>query len=244
MRHEHLSDIRCVEGGIILFIPMVGMGAGIEHGQVFGKFTITVEVCAQDALVLFVCRLQDCSSGSVAKDYCYVPSPGGEIDSKRLLLTAYHQDVFVGACADELVGYAQGINKAAALVPNVQCPHFLHLQCPLHQYTTAWEIVVRTQCGEDDEVDLLRSGTCPFDGYFGCLDTHGSCSLLRAMPITPLPDTRPFLYPFVTGIHVLREVLVGDHVFREVFADAGDFCFGHGVGVESGWRIVNSGIVE
>jgi hypothetical protein len=47
------------------------------------------------------------------------------------------------------------------------------------------------------------------------------------MSVTPFPDTRPFLYPFITGIHVLREVLVGDHIFWEVFADTGDFCSFH-----------------
>jgi hypothetical protein len=49
------------------------------------------------------------------------------------------------------------------------------------------------------------------------------------MSVAPFPDTRPFLYPFITGIHVLREVLVGDHIFWEVFADSCYFSFDHGV---------------
>jgi hypothetical protein len=145
-----------------------------------------------------------------------------------LLLTPNNQDIFVHTRTDELVTHTHGINKATALVSDVQGSDFLHFHGTLNQHTAAGKIVIRTQGGEDDEINILRGYACPFDGDFSCFNSHGGGGFFRAVCIAALLNACPLLYPCITCFHVLQQIVICYDLFRQVFADSGDFCFGHG----------------
>ena len=179
-------------------------------------------MCAEYAPPFVLRGLEHHGAGAVAEDHAHVPAARGEVQTEGVLLAADHKDVPVHPAPDELVGHAQGVDEAAALVADVQRTDLAHLHGPLQEHAASREVVVGAQRGEDDEVDLLRRGARPLDGFGSRLHGHGGGGLRGPVGVPAFTDARPLLDPLVAGLHVLEKVVVGNHVVRHVHADAGD----------------------
>ena len=150
--------------------------------------------------------------------------------------TTKMRSILVGP--DPGVGHGQGVHEAAALRPDIQGRNRADPEIALQVYAVPGREVVRRRGCVHDRVQLVSRGVghleCPGRGAQRQLRT----GLAFADPATLL-DARAGADPLVSGVHDLREVVVGHHPIGHREAGAQQTGSGHvdslGRGVGKNW---------
>ena len=95
----------------------------------------------------------DCAC-SVTEETGHVPSLSREIQADALDLGPHQEDVPIGSGFDELVGDGQAVDETAALLPNVERADLADTELVLQKDAAAREVVLGTESGKDDEIDV------------------------------------------------------------------------------------------
>src|SRR4030095_14148712 len=151
------------------------MSARIKHGQDFGTFSITVQMSAENALLFFFGWLQYDGSCPIAEYHRNISASCAKVYPKRMFFATNNKYVLVHAGLNKLITNADCIQKTAALITNIKCANLFHLHRPLKEYTTSGKIIVRAKRGKNDEINILRSNTCPLYCNFAGFNRHCCC---------------------------------------------------------------------
>ena len=100
------------------------MGAGIHKGKLLCIGAVGVQFSGQYALILIFRRLNNGSTGAVAKNNGHISSAGTKVQPHGVHFCPYHQHIFVHPCFHKLISNTERINKPAALIANVEGAHF------------------------------------------------------------------------------------------------------------------------
>src|SRR5829696_97567 len=138
-----------------------------------------------------------------------------------MFLTSYNQYIFIHSAFDELITHTQSIYKSAALIADIQCTDLFHLHSPLQQYSATGKIIIRTNGSKDDKVNIRWSEASSFNSNFSSFYAHGGGSFTNTFRIMTFFNTGSFLYPFVAGIHILQQIVVGNYIFGYVHTNTG-----------------------
>ena len=73
------------------------------------------------------------------------------------------------------------------------------------------------RCGQNDEVNLLGIDLSVAQGVLAGIKTERGRIFCIAC-LVALTDTRATLDPFMGSVKVVRQVIVGDHMLRQIFS--------------------------
>ncbi len=132
-----------------------------------------------------------------------VGKPGEDIRS-------YHQDIAVDASPDERGRHGKSIDEAGASGEQVECRRPVGTQSSLDQAGYRGEKIIRGHRSHHDQVQFPWLQPRPLQGLpcRGDAQVRIGPSLLQ---LTPLADTGTCHNPFVTGVHHLLQVPVGNN---------------------------------
>ena len=130
--------------------------------------------------------------------------------------------MFIHARLDVLVGKGNPVDKARALVADVDGPHGAQAQVALYQHARPREVIIRAEGGKHHKIDIFGRQPGPFHSDPGRPDPHGSGGVDPGFGIAPLFDPGAFPDPGVAGIHELRQFIIGDYPFGHIEPEPGD----------------------
>src|SRR5690606_19681706 len=127
-------------------------------------------------------RADHCGACAIAEDHRHIPAPGTVVQAHGMRFRTYQQYVPVHATADVRIGNGQAVDEARALGADVERTDLPSLQSKLtlQQDPATRKVVVRTQRGEDDEVDIRRIHAGIGDGPPGRFSPDGRGGLTAA----------------------------------------------------------------
>ena len=162
--------------------------------------------------------LQNCRARTVAEQHAGVAIC--PIDDGRKFFRADDQHRFVGARHDELLADFQRVNESRASRFDVECGGALGADLVLNQTGRGRERHVGRDGGHDDQINLLGgdSGLSPSPAGRPRRPRSEVNSFSAAMWRSLMPGAGGD--PFVGGIDDLLQVGVGQHLGRNVGADA------------------------
>lgn len=125
-----------VMGGIKYLLGLAFLSrtaaSGVAHIQFFGIAAIGMQMGGKNPGS--VRCLHNCCTGTIAKNYSRVSSARCYIQGGGLNFSSHHENGFVHAGLDILIGYRQGINKARTCIADIQCTDTFKSQLALQQY--------------------------------------------------------------------------------------------------------------
>src|SRR5690606_25139105 len=165
-----------------------------------------------------------CSPCPVPENYGNTSSASGHVKAATVVLTSNHQHVLVHSGLYKLVGYGKGINKATTLVSHVKCGTGMDVKHLLYLHPGSWEIVIRTQGGENDQIDVVFRYSGSLQRNPGGLGPHdGSGISVAFFDVSAFFYSGPLLNPGIVGVHHHGEIVVSHHIFWHITTQAGYF---------------------
>ena len=163
--------------------------------------------------------LQHGCTGAVAEEYAGVAvlpvGDGGKF------LGADHEHGVVRAGHDKLLADFQSVNESGAGRFHVKCRGIERTDLFLHEAGGGGEGHVRSDGGENDQIDIGRVHIGPFKGDLRRLGTQiGRVLIIRGD--ASLADASSGDDPFVVGIDEFFEGGIGQHLLWHVRADSRD----------------------
>src|SRR4030095_5341191 len=131
-------------------------------------------MCTKNTAAIIFCWLQYYCACAITKDHRNISSTGSKIKTKRMFFAGNNKYVFIHACSDKLIACAECIYKTRTLISYIQCTDLFHLHGTLYQYAATGKIIIWTNGGKDDEVNILWSDAGSFNGDLCGFNTHGS----------------------------------------------------------------------
>ncbi len=191
---------------------------------------IGVEVSREDSPIL-VGGLDDHGGGPVPEEHGYVPATGGHVDPGGMDLGSHHEDAPVDARANETVGHAQRVEKAAALAANIHGRDPRETEPIVQERRGARKIMIGREGREDDHLDVVVGESRRADRLLGSNGGHVTSALSVGRPVTGA-DPRALLDPLVGRVHAARQLVIGHAAIGDVPAGSGDSGVGHGSSVK------------
>src|SRR4030088_1687251 len=116
---------------------------------------------------------------------------------------------------DHFVGDRERVYEAAADCLNIERCAALHSQLRLHDASRARKDVVGGRRSRDDEIDFLRNDSRRGKRRAARLDTQIAGGL-RGFGDMTLADAGARPDPFVGGVHLFGQIVVGDDLRRQI----------------------------
>jgi hypothetical protein len=137
---------------------------------------------------------------AVSEQDGHVPSRRAHVQARALHLRTDDEDVVVESRLDVRLGHRQPVDKPRALGSDVERSDRVQPQLLLHEHPGSREAQVGRECGEDDELDVLRRESRALDGHARRL--HAKVGGARPRFHEPaFPDPRPLDDPLLRGVH-------------------------------------------
>ncbi len=223
---EHLPPVhlREVASGVEEFLAHEPLERHPRRRQpeFLGPATVGVEMGRKQVLiggrVGHLHRLHHHRSGTVTEQHGHVAALGGDVESFAVNLCADHQHPIGEPGPQELVGDRRGVDEAGALLADIDRRHPGAVEFLLDEARGAGELVVGTQGGHDDHVDVVGGDAGIGHGRVGRF--HGEIRG-RGVGVDPaaLLDPGPLGDPVVRSVHQPAEVVVADDPGRHIRAE-------------------------
>jgi len=149
---------------------------------------VRVKVRGEDAALRVFRWPDDYSACAVSEKNGHVSAFFCIAEGTRMHLGAHHEDPFVHPDSDKCIRHGKAVDESTALVSDVEAPHFGHPEFLLEIAGRSREVMVRAQCGKNDEVQLLGLHLGVVERLFCCLECQvGAVDAL--VGVTPLDDS-------------------------------------------------------